>query len=140
MGYTLAALQEGVYMIGMKDQFNIHDLENHPMQHDIQYIADDMGFILMDKSEDSAASRSLDIFGPYFIEQYILMEVLSKHEVAQTVMDQYVHHKEQLQRRLQTYSEKQGKGCICWRFIHDCHDKLEQDTSGSGQKQPLIEK
>lgn len=120
--YTLAALQEGIYMIGMKDQFNIHDLRYHPMQNEIQYIADEMGFILMDKtskSEDLATSRSVDTFGPYFIEQYILMEVLSKQEVAQTVMIHYVQHKHTLQHRLRGYNETQGQGFICWRFIHD---------------------
>ena len=44
-----------------------------------------------------AKPRSIDDFGPYFIEQYILMEVLSKQEVAQNVMDYYVHQKEKLQ-------------------------------------------
>jgi len=127
--YTLAALQKGVYMIGMKDQFNIHDLQAHPMQNAIQYIADEFGFILMDRSADSAASRSTDAFGPYFIEQYILMEVLSKHEVAQNVIDHFVHHRAKLQRRLQGYSEAQGKGLICWRFIHDSFTRGVSDDS-----------
>ena len=42
---TIAALQEGVYVIGMKDQFNVHDLRSNPIQEKIQYIADDMGFV-----------------------------------------------------------------------------------------------
>merc|ERR1711865_380686 len=29
--YTIAALRQGVYVIGMKDQFNIHDLQSHPL-------------------------------------------------------------------------------------------------------------
>merc|ERR1712118_425779 len=41
--YTMAALQNGVYVIGMKDQFNIHDLGAHPMSHEIQYVSDEMG-------------------------------------------------------------------------------------------------
>merc|ERR1712176_1553027 len=118
--YTLAAIQQGTYVIGMKDQFNAHDLPSHPLQHYIRYIADDTGFILVDKCETKASSLNLDTFGPYFIEQYILMEVLSKHEVAATVMEHYVHHKDKLQRGLEKYSEKQGKGFICWRFISDC--------------------
>ena len=65
-----------------------------------------------------AKPRSIDDFGPYFIEQYILMEVLSKQEVAQNVMDYYVHQKEKLQQGLDKYSETQGKGFICWRFIN----------------------
>merc|ERR1712187_545030 len=69
--YTLAALQKGVYMIGMKDQFNIHDMQNHPLSNNIQYVADEMGFILMDKNERNGdkAGLSVDVFGPYFIEQ-----------------------------------------------------------------------
>jgi hypothetical protein len=33
----------------MKDQFNMHDLPAHPLASRIQYIADEMGFILYDK-------------------------------------------------------------------------------------------
>ena len=113
--YTLAALQEGIYIIGMKDQFNIHDLETSPMRTHIQYIADDMGFIFYDRNEESV--KSVDKFGPYFIEQYVLMDVLSKHEVAQNVMDYYINHKKTLQHCLASYNEAQGKGFICWRFI-----------------------
>merc|ERR1712167_357005 len=46
--YSLAAIQEGIYVIGMKDQFNIHDLPYNPMRDTIKYVADDMGFILYD--------------------------------------------------------------------------------------------
>ena len=51
------------------------------------FIADEMGFVLYDRQEGaggasggagSATGRSVDTFGPYFIEQYILMEALSK--------------------------------------------------------------
>ena len=116
--YTLAAVKQGVYIIGMKDQFNIHDLPRHPMRDSVQYIQDEMGFVLFDKSV-GRAGNSLDNFGPYFVEQYILMEVLSKQEVAQNVMDYYVNHKEKLEQALQGYNETQGKGFICWRFIND---------------------
>jgi hypothetical protein len=113
--YTLAALQEGVYVVGMKDQFNVHDLKQSPLRSCIRYIVDDMGFVLFDSAAES--SKSVDSFGPYFIEQYILMEVLSKQEVAQNVLDYYVNHKRTLQESLCAYSEEQGKGFICWRFL-----------------------
>ena len=46
------------------------------------------------------------------------MEVLSKHEVAQNVIEYYIKNKGKLQKGLDGYSEAQGKGFICWRFIH----------------------
>jgi hypothetical protein len=61
--------------------------------------------------------KSVDNFGPYFIEQYILLELLSKHEMAQNVLRYYCSQKELLKRAIETYSEKQGKGFICWRFL-----------------------
>lgn len=111
--YSLVAIQKGVYVIGMKNQFNLFDLPSHPLLKSAQYIADEMGFILYDKTN----TKSVDVFGPYFIEQYILMEFLSKHEVAQNVLEYYAKHKEKLQRFLEKYSETQGKGFICWRFL-----------------------
>ena len=111
--YTIAGLSEGVYIIGMKDQFNAHSLQKHPLCEQIKYVSDEMGFILFDRTN----VKSVDSFGPYFIEQYILMEVLSKQEVAQNVMDYYCNHKETLQRGLDSYDEVQGKGFICWRFL-----------------------
>ena len=33
--YTLAAIREGVYVIGMKDQFNQFDLEAHPIAEQV---------------------------------------------------------------------------------------------------------
>jgi len=111
--YTIAALKPGAYVIGIKDQFNVHDLRGTPLQEHIQYISDEMGFILYDKTE----SNSVDQFGPYFVEQYMLMEVLSKQEVAQNVLDYYCKHKEKLDRCLQHYSGAQGKGFVCWRFL-----------------------
>jgi len=119
--YSLAAVERGIYLVGMKDQFNKHDLPSHPMGSSVQYIADEMGFVLFDRADEAGGgrSKSVDSFGPYFIEQYILMEVLSKHEVAQNVLDYYVHQKDKLQQGLASYSETQGKGFICWRFIND---------------------
>jgi len=111
--YSISALEQGVYVIGMKDQFNIHDMRGHPLENRIQYITDDTGFVLFDKTEE----KNVDRFGPYFIEQYILLEVLTKHEVAQNVIEYYCHHREILHHGLATYDEKQGKGFICWRFL-----------------------
>ena len=129
--YTLAALSEGVYVIGMKEQFNAHDLASHPLSASVAYVADDAGFILYDRTEPATAAAvaaggaaasgaavgSLDAFGPYFVEQYMIMEVLSKHEVAQNVLDYYCGARGKLERGLATYSEAQGKGFVCWRFL-----------------------
>ena len=60
-----------------------------------------------------------DRTGPPCTAQYILMEVLSKSEVAQNVIEYYVNRRDQLQRRLDHYNEAQGKGFVCWRFIHE---------------------
>ena len=49
----------------------------------------------------------------------MLCQVLSKHEVAQNVLEYYVKRKEKLERGLSNYSEAQGKGFVCWRFIHE---------------------
>ena len=117
--YSLAALREGVYLIGMKDQLNMHDLPSHPMHEHVQYVADEMGFILFDRTQQDGAVRSIDRFGPYFIEQYIVMELLSKQEVAQNVLEYYVHQREKLRQGVAGYSEAQGQGFICWRFINE---------------------
>jgi len=109
--YTLAALQEGIYVIGMKDQFNVHDLAGHPLHGRILYVADDMGFVLY----DAAGAKHVDEFGPYYVEQYILMEILSKHEVAHNMLNYYVKHRQKLQASLESYDESQGQGFICWR-------------------------
>ncbi len=111
--YTLVGIQPGVYIIGMKDQFNIHDCEAHPLNDILQYAADEVGFILFDKTN----TKSIDEFGPYFLEQYLLLDALSKHEVAQNVINYYCKHKDKLQHCLDHYDEKQGKGFICWRFL-----------------------
>jgi hypothetical protein len=113
--YTLAALQEGVYVIGMRDQFNVHDMQQSPLNDCIQHVVDDLGFVLFDRA--ASANKSTDSFGPYFIGLYILMEVLSKQEVSQNVLDYYLNHKQTLQDSLAAYTEEQGKGFICWRFL-----------------------
>ncbi len=119
--YTLAGVRPGVYLLGMKDQFNPHDLPSHPLVDHIQFVADEMGFVLADKT--GAAGKGVDAFGPYFVEQYIVMELLSKQEVAQTVLDYYVQQKEKLQRGVERYSEQQGKGFVCWRFFEEYRGK-----------------
>ena len=111
--FSLVGIQPGVYIIGMKDQFNIHDRDNHPMSGMLQYAVDEIGFVLFDKTN----SKSVDDFGPYFIEQYILLDALSKQEVAQNVITYYCNHKDKLEKCLEQYDEKQGKGFICWRFL-----------------------
>ena len=134
--YSMAGLREGVYVIGMKDQLNVHDLAapgDNPLRHEVEYVSDEMGFILWErptKGSEKAGSaafgsagpavkraRSLDDFGPYFVEQYLLLDLLSKQELAQTVLDYYEHRKEKLQRGLDSYDEAQGKGFVCWRFV-----------------------
>jgi hypothetical protein len=127
--YSMAALEQGVYVIGMKDQFNSHDVHDHPLARHIQYITDDSGFCLFDKTN----VKSVDRFSPYFIEQYILLEALTKHEVSQNVMDYYSNHKEALNRGLSTYDEKQGKGFICWRFFMNEAVKHGDDTYGASE-------
>jgi len=111
--YTIAALRDGVYIIGTKDQFNIHDLKLNSMEKRVQYVMDEMGFVLFDVTE----GKEIDKFGPYFIEQYIIMDVLSKQEVAQNVLEYYCENKAIIQRGLAGYTEKQGKGFVCWRFL-----------------------
>jgi len=88
-------------------------LETSVMRKRVQYVMDEMGFVLFDRTD----KRDIDAFGPYFIEQYIMMDVLSKQEVAQNVLDYYCQHKETLQRGLESYDESQGKGFVCWRFL-----------------------
>jgi len=140
--YTLAALEKGIYLIGMKDQFNKHDLQVHPLRDHVQYIADDAGFILFDRKDlapaGAGAAASVDSFGPYFIEQYILMEVLSKQEVAQNVLEYYCRQKDILERALSNYSESQGKGFICWRFLMNEAARMAADPD-PGDTQPDME-
>ena len=112
--FSLVGIQEGVYLIGMKDQFNIHDSKTHPLSAKLQFAVDELGFVLFDKTNDS---KSVDAFGPYYIELYLLLDALSKQEVAQNVITYYCDHKDRLEKCLQRYDEKQGKGFICWRFL-----------------------
>jgi hypothetical protein len=111
--YSMAAIRPGVYVIGMKEQFNQFDILANPLCDSVKYATDEMGFVLFDKTK----SKRVDEFGPYFIETYILMEVLSKQEVAQNVMDYFCSNRELLQRALDRYDEQQGQGFICWRFL-----------------------
>ena len=129
--YTLAAIEEGIYVIGMKDQFNMYDLPGHPLCDNVQYIADEVGFILYNRENCMMERPSVGTFGPYFIQQYILLEVLSKQEVAQNVLDYYVNHKKKLQESLAGYNETQGKGFICWRFL------MNNKLSWGGDRQVL---
>ena len=41
----------------------------------VQCVTDEMGFVLFDRG---AGPPSLDRFGPYCVEQYLVMELLSK--------------------------------------------------------------
>jgi len=110
---SIVGIQPGVYIIGMKDQFNSHDVGNHPLNDMLQYATDELGFVLFDKTN----SKNVDEFGPYFIEHYILLDHLSSQEMAQNVINYYCNHKEKLEKCLGLYDEKQGKGFICWRFL-----------------------
>jgi hypothetical protein len=133
--YSMAALSPGVYVVGMKEEFNIYDLPSMPMAQHVAYVADEMGFILYTKEEATVEPRSIDSFGPYGIEQYILMEVLSKHEVAQNVLEYYVKRKEKLERGLSNYSEAQGKGFICWRFIEEARQASSPELAAARRQQ-----
>eukprot|EP00937_MAST-01D_sp_MAST-1D-sp2_P002830 g2830.t1 len=116
--YSLAALAPGVYVVGMKDQFNRFDLDSHPLAAHVQYVSDEMGFILHDSMEAGVCSAaSIDRFGPYGFEQYLLMELLSKQEVAANALEYYARHRDKLRRGLEGYGEQQGKGFVCWRFL-----------------------
>ena len=117
--YCFVGIQPGVYIIGMKDQFNIFDCVTHPLKKYFQYGMDEIGFVLFDNTR----SKSMNEFGPYFIENYLILDALSKPEVAQNVITYYCKHKETLARCLKNYDEKQGKGFICWRFfMNQAHD------------------
>lgn len=115
--YSLAALAPGVYVMGMKDQFNVHDLKTHPLAPHVEYIADESGFVLYDRAGGGCSAASVGRFGIYGLEQYLLMEVLSRHEVASNVLEYYLHHREKLERSLDFYNEAQGQGFVCWRFL-----------------------
>lgn len=125
--FTLVGLKEGVYLIGMKDQFNVHDLPGHTFSDRIQFVMDDMGFVLFDRT----GLKSMDNFSPYFIENYILLETLSKVEVAQNVLDYYCNHKETIENGLRSYDESQGKGFVSWRFLMNEAKKAQQLKNAS---------
>ena len=113
--YSLLALRRGVYLIGTKDQFNSFEVSTSPLAQDARYVVDEAGFVLHDA--DSTASRDLDGFGPYGIEQSVLADALSKSEVARNVLDYYTDRKRDLQRCLDNYSGAAGAGFVCWRFV-----------------------
>jgi len=118
--YSLAALEPGRYVIGMKDQFNKWDLAKHPLRDAVAYVADETGFVLAD-ARDRAAPDDVSSFGPYGVEHYVLMEALSKSEVAQNVLDYYANRRADLQRGVAEYAEVQGSRFVCWRFLmRDC--------------------
>ena len=58
------------------------------MASHIAYVTDEAEFVL----SDTTCIKLLDEFGPYCVEQYVLMEALSKHEVAQNVLEYYVRY------------------------------------------------
>ena len=117
--YCLVGIEPGVFVIGMKDQFNIFDIAAHPLKNYFQYATDETGFILFDNTR----TKSVDEFGPYFLQNYLILDALSKPEVAQNVITYYNKYKEILGRCLNDYDEKQGKGFICWRFfMNQAHD------------------
>uniref|UniRef100_A0A7S1C0Z4 Uncharacterized protein n=1 Tax=Corethron hystrix TaxID=216773 RepID=A0A7S1C0Z4_9STRA len=126
--YTIAALEEGIYIIGMKDQFNVFDLPTNPLCKFIQCVTDEFGFVLYDRT----GCKDIDQLGPYFIEQYIIMEVLAKQEIAENVIEYYLKHKGKLQKGLSRYNEKQGQGFICWRFLlNDASKTIAKTIDGS---------
>lgn len=128
--FTLAGIRKGVYVIGMKEQFNKFDIQSSPLFDHVQYVSDEAGFILYSR-RGAGSVASVDSFGPYFIEQYMLMEVLSKQEVAQNVLDYYARRKSELEMGLQKYSEIQGEGFVCWRFLMS--DSSVKDRQRRGQ-------
>ena len=65
----------------------------------------------------------------------MLCQVLSKHEVAQNVLEYYVKRKEKLERGLSNYSEAQGKGFICWRFIEEARQASSPELAAARRQQ-----
>jgi len=131
--YSMAGIRKGVYVVGMKDQLNIHDLANSPFKEHVEYVSDEVGFILYNKRPREERAN-VDKFGPYFIEQYLLMEVLTKQEVAQNVIDYYLEQKPKLQAFVERYSQTQGMGFICWRFIVNQKERERASTLVSPRK------
>ena len=84
--YTLAALRPGVYVLGMKEQFTVHELPGHPLDTEVQFVADEMGFVLLDRTTPEDGQPSIDRFGPYHVEQYLIMHLLSKQACMCTII------------------------------------------------------
>jgi hypothetical protein len=60
------------------------------------------------------------------------MELLTKQEVAQNVIDYYRKSKAELQQSVDSYDGKQGKGFICWRFLmNSAQTRKEQPASAT---------
>jgi hypothetical protein len=60
------------------------------------------------------------------------MELLTKQEVAQNVIDYYRKSKAELQQSVDSYDGKQGKGFICWRFLMNAaRTRKEQPASAA---------
>ena len=63
------------------------------------------------------------------------MELLSKQEVAQNVIEYYCKRKDALDRGLATYTERQGKGFICWRFLmNEAAKTIASEEASASQK------
>lgn len=63
------------------------------------------------------------------------MELLSKQEVAQNVIEYYCKRKDALDRGLATYTERQGKGFICWRFLmNEAAKTIAAEEASASQK------
>ena len=110
-------------LIGMKDQFN-GTLPSHPLAGTSSISPTRWGSSSTPRMAAAAADapaappRSIDTFGCYHVEHYILMEVLSKQSRAQR------HRLPPPPARpaatgVQAYGEAQGKGFVCWRFINE---------------------
>lgn len=77
---------KGVFIIGMKNQFSKYDIEQFELHDEVHFISDEIGEILywnkmkmVDKLEDT----------PYSLNLYILLEKLTKQELALNVINYY---------------------------------------------------
>ena len=50
---------------------------------------------------------------------------------AQNVMDYYMTQRDKLRRGVQSYSEAQGKGFVCWRFLMNQAVKAAQAAAAA---------
>lgn len=84
--FTLLCMGKGVFIIGMKNQFSKYDIEQFELHDEVHFISDEIGEILywnkmkmVDKLEDT----------PYSLNLYILLEKLTKQELALNVINYY---------------------------------------------------